>query len=413
VAMGAGGLYLLWRPRVPEPETVSISDKAASQRRGLMVPIVLGLLFVLVGGSLFIAIGVVPAVRLLHAASWVEMPCNIVSSTVRSHSSDDGTTYSIDILYEYRYQGTVLRSNRYDFANFGSSGYRSKRDVVDRYPEGSDSTCFVNPRDATWAVLNREFRPAYLVGLFPLLFLLAGAGVASWGLKKRRQALSGDLTTPRRDPHETLATEPTVLEPTASPAAKIAGSLIFSLIWNGIVSVFVYQLVSDWMRGDRDWFLALFLVPFVLVGIGSIAMVGYCVLAAFNPRPQVALDRRTLRLGGAVHIRWRFTGRSGRIQRLKIALEGREEATYQRGTDSHTDRETFTRITIADTTTQHEIRQGNRDIWIPEDTMHSFAANHNKIVWMLKVNGEVPRWPDVDNEYELHVQPIAPEKLRR
>ncbi len=413
VVTGAGGLFLVWRRQKPELETIAISGKAAGQRRGLVVPIALGLVFVLVGGSLFIALGVVPAVRLLRAASWVEVPCTIVASTVRSHSSDDGTTYSIDILYEYTYRGTTLRSNRYDFASFSSSGYRSKRDIVDRYPAGAGATCYVNPHDPTWAVLNRAFRPSYLVGLFPLLFLVAGAGVASWGLGKRRQALRGDVTASHRRPRQASATGPTALEPTAGPAAKIAGSLIFALIWNGIVGVFLYQQVSNWMQGGRDWFLALFLVPFVLVGIGALAMVGYCVLAAFNPRPQVTLDRAALRLGSAVHVGWRFRGRAGRIQRLRIALEGREEATYRRGTDTHTDREVFARITIVDTTSEYEIPQGDRDVRIPEDTMHSFTGNSNRITWELKVSGEIARWPDVDEEFELDVRPLAPEELHR
>ena len=37
--------------------------------------------------------------------------------------------------------------------------------------------------------------------------------------------------------------------------------------------------------------------------------------------------------------------------------------------------------------------------------MHTFAAPHNKVVWCLKVRGEIPRWPDVDEEFPLEVLP--------
>jgi hypothetical protein len=35
--------------------------------------------------------------------------------------------------------------------------------------------------------------------------------------------------------------------------------------------------------------------------------------------------------------------------------------------------------------------------------MHSFAAKNNKIVWTLHVRGEIPRWPDVDDEFPFTV----------
>jgi hypothetical protein len=37
--------------------------------------------------------------------------------------------------------------------------------------------------------------------------------------------------------------------------------------------------------------------------------------------------------------------------------------------------------------------------------MHSFAASSNRIVWALQVKGEIRRWPDVDEPFEVAVQP--------
>jgi hypothetical protein len=37
--------------------------------------------------------------------------------------------------------------------------------------------------------------------------------------------------------------------------------------------------------------------------------------------------------------------------------------------------------------------------------MHSFAARNNKITWTLRVRGEIPKWPDIDDEYPVHVAP--------
>ena len=35
--------------------------------------------------------------------------------------------------------------------------------------------------------------------------------------------------------------------------------------------------------------------------------------------------------------------------------------------------------------------------------MHSFTAPHNKIEWKVKLHGDIRRWPDVRDEYELNV----------
>lgn len=410
VAIGAGGLYAVWRPSPPPPETVSISKKARSGRLGAMVPVVLGLIFVVVGGSLFMVIGVVPALRLVRAASWTEVPCTIVSSTVRSHSSDDGTTYKVDILYQYNVEDRTYRNNRYDFANFSSSGYRGKREIVDRYRAGSQSTCFVDPADPTSAVLDRGFRPTYLVGLLPLSFLVVGAAVARWGFRRRPESASKIDKLPIGSHLQAALSGPATLTAKQSPAAKVTGAVVFSLFWNGIVSVFLFKLVGDWQHGHHDWFLALFLVPFVLVGLASVAAIVYFALAAFNPRPRLTVQPTTPRLGSSLAIDWRFTGGSKRIDHLKITLEGREEATYQRGTDTHTDREVFARVKVADASYHLDIARGSTQVQIPEDTMHSLTADNNRVVWTLKVKGNVPRWPDVDEEFEINVLPMAIEE---
>jgi hypothetical protein len=37
--------------------------------------------------------------------------------------------------------------------------------------------------------------------------------------------------------------------------------------------------------------------------------------------------------------------------------------------------------------------------------MHSFSANNNKIIWTLTVKGEISRWPDVDESFDVTVSP--------
>lgn len=54
----------------------------------------------------------------------------------------------------------------------------------------------------------------------------------------------------------------------------IAGLLFINLFWNGIVGVFVVQLVKDF-----QWFLALFLIPFEVIGLCMIAGLVFAITA--------------------------------------------------------------------------------------------------------------------------------------
>jgi hypothetical protein len=106
-------------------------------------------------------------------------------------------------------------------------------------------------------------------------------------------------------------------------------------------------------------------------------------------------------------VSWRFGGRYDRITRLHVYLEAREEATYVRGTDRRTDRSVFFHLDLVDTPKPFEIAIGSAAFTIPPDTMHSLNARHNKIIWELKLHGEIPNWPDVREEFVLQVLPRA------
>jgi hypothetical protein len=425
VAVGGIGVIAVLIPgRSKTRRPAPISGGAGRARRAAWIPVVLGVVFTLVGGALFVTLGVLPVARLLDARDWLPTPCTVISSSVRSHASDDGTTYSIDILYEYEAAGRSWRSNRYDFVGGSSSGHSGKREVVDRYPEGSTATCFVDPDDPSQAVLNREPSVRYLVGLFPLLFLLPGLGVLWFGIRmRRRETPLFGTTGPAIDaaaPDQRLSTAATAtdlptdpvapldLEPRVGPVAKVGGAGCAAVFWNGIVSVFVWQAVESWRRGSPDWFLTLFLVPFVLVGAVLIGSVFYFALATANPRPRLRITPGSPRIGDRLQVEWRFTGRVSRIRHLEILLMGREEATYRRGTDTVTDTEEFARLHVVSSALEPEIRSGSREVEVPSGTMHSLDAPNNKIVWTLQVSGDISRWPDVAESFAVRIRPPSP-----
>ena len=92
-----------------------------------------------------------------------------------------------------------------------------------------------------------------------------------------------------------------------------------------------------------------------------------------------------------------------------MIIEGREEATYRRGTTTTADKQVFRTLDLVDTARQIDIARGQVSFIIPADTMHSFAASNNKIVWEMIVKGEIANWPDVKEEIKLDIRPQKPE----
>jgi hypothetical protein len=368
-----------------------------------------GLLFVVVGAAVFIPMALVPSLRLAIATTWKATPCTVVSSSMRSWSTDDGTSHRADVLYEYQVGGRQWRSNNTSFFSFLSTGYEEAREFIDQYPEGSSATCWVDPRDPSRSVLDRRFHLENLFGLLPLLFILAGWAVAHHGWKQMR--VGREATTPAMEESAIEDDSSLILKPQVGPGGKVAGAVFFALFWNGIVSVFVWQAWKGWDQGNPDWFLNIFLVPFVLVGLLAVGLVGRFLLALANPRPRLTLTPGSPRLGDDLRLEWRFTGRAGRLSGIHILLQGREEATYQRGTDTITEHEVFATIDLANTQNDWEIPQGAVDLTIPSDTMHSFDADRNKIIWEIKVEGEIVRWPDIDQNFPITIRPISIESV--
>lgn len=409
IVVGAVGLYSAIRGPKPKPApgsglTEALSEKAVDPRKGAWFMVLFFALFLVIGLGVSYALLFRPAVRLVQARHWPPTECTILSSDVGRHSgSKGGSTYSIDITYEYEAGGQAHRSDRYDFMGGSSSGYDGKADVVKRYPPGIRAKCFVNPKDPADAVLNRDFQAEYLVGLFPLLFVFVGAFGMRWAFSKARQA-----SAPAESQQAAfLARGPSELKAPVSPLMKLFGAILIAAFWNGIVSVFVWQMVEGWRHGHPDACLTLFMIPFVAVGLGLFGLIGYQFLALFNPRLHVTLSEHAVPLGASAELEWRFSGSVSRIERLTMTLEGREEATYRRGTSTSTDKHVFCSVELAALPAGPAVAAGRTRVEVPAGSAPTFEASNNKILWSVKVHAAIPRWPDVIEEFPLTVLPAG------
>lgn len=404
-----------------------ISDRALG-RGGAGCLVLFFLVFLLFGGGFLYGFFVRPVLGILAAKNWPEVPCTILTSEVKTHRGSDGNTYSVAITYAYEFDGRDYESSRYHFLGGSSSGHARKQAVVDRLPPGTRTVCYVNPADPSQSVLERGLTPDLWFGLIPLVFVLIGAVGSVYGFRQWRRSTalppaapglppiaslrpSAIVAAPGNQPFpdgtRPLPAEPLELKPGTGPWMKLLGALFVTVFWNGIVSLFVVHAVKGWRSGQGEWFLTLFLIPFVLIGIAMIFAVVYFFLALFNPRPTLRITPGTPRLGDRVQVEWRFAGRSDVLQQVNLWLEGREEATYRRGTNNTTDRNVFARLEIARVSARGTLRTGAGTVNLPSDSMHSFASHNNKIVWNLRIHGDIAFWPDVNEEFPLDVRPTG------
>ena len=175
----------------------------------------------------------------------------------------------------------------------------------------------------------------------------------------------------------------------------------------------IVAIVGDIIGGIMVWntmrnteiTMGVFALIFSLVGIGATGGSVWCFLALWNPRLEVALNPFDVELGKIMNVRWRFIGPTRNVERLVIRLEGKEEATYQQGTRTHTDKNIFYKFQILDRV--QNIEADELQLQIPLDLMHSLEAKYNKIIWILHFEAQIPRWPDVTNQYKINLIPPA------
>jgi hypothetical protein len=130
-------------------------------------------------------------------------------------------------------------------------------------------------------------------------------------------------------------------------------------------------------------------------------------MALYNPKAELTITPGTPALGGKLDLRWRLLGRSHVLRDLKIVLEARDEATYQQGTRTSTDRKIFFKLDAASTSDAAAMAEGRTSVTLPADTMPTFKGKNNRIIWSLHVIGDIPGWSDLKEEFVIDVCPAA------
>ncbi|MDF7800516.1 DUF3592 domain-containing protein [Pontiellaceae bacterium B1224] len=383
----AFGIFFATLPWLRGKRKTKNRNKEASPKIFLFI---FGSIFALVGSLMIKPMIIEPLHKTQSAKSWDPVSAVVVSSKVKSHSSDDGTTYSPYIAYRYEINGQEYFGDQLNFIGGSSSGRESKAAIVRQYPEGSEFTVYTNPLNPAESVINPEASAGLLFGLIPLIFALVGIGIIIGGFRVGKGGKA--QLNPAQSQQHVVTLKGT------SPIGGAVFITFFAIIWNGVVYL-IY-------RSDAGW---LFLSIFGFFGIVTLIGAIQKILATFNPRPTVEISPGSIRPGTRVDLRWRINGNVARIDELRIELKCFRVTTVTSGHGKNRSTRTVKipiyECEIFQSTRALEIPQGALQFIVPKDQPFSLPGSNDGIEWQLIVHGDIPKWPDIKEEFKFLVYP--------
>ena len=203
------------------------------------------------------------------------------------------------------------------------------------------------------------------------------------------------------------------VRPNISNMIGVGCMLTFGIAWTVFASLFLVMSIV----GGADWPFVLFAAMFVAVGLGIMGVGGWRLLIRPSlvrrhfARPMASLEPSLVQIGSSIRVRYEQQVRADVETRgFVMHLILRERATYQRGTNSYTvvhdgiidGYEQPGRHLVAGETISED-----RTFAIPRNSMHTFDARNNKLIWLVRVMIDTPNAPDVLEEIEFVVAPMA------
>ena len=138
----------------------------------------------------------------VNTRHWVETPCLIIHSDMTKRSDRNiASEYRWEVLYKYQFANGDYTCELYKPIDQSrgqkwSKSIESVKKLIATYPEGAESTCYVNPKQPEVAVLAHDTRAAGYTIWFPALFSIGGIGMmvgAARGMFNRNDAHDAQL----------------------------------------------------------------------------------------------------------------------------------------------------------------------------------------------------------------------------
>lgn len=115
--------------------------------------------------------------KLIDSYTWVKTPCVILNNEVvhigvYNKFSASRNSYMLDIKYSYEYNNLKYLGKKYNFEEVGIDNSSKLYSIVNQYPPGFKTFCFVNPINATESVIDRGLYRSLVFSFIGLVFFL-------------------------------------------------------------------------------------------------------------------------------------------------------------------------------------------------------------------------------------------------
>lgn len=119
--------------------------------------------------------------------SWPATDGEILSSTIRVDTDEDGTSYFGDVTFRYFVDDVAYTSDNVSFGQYGSSDRDHAEEIVARYPAGSGATVHYDPAEPETAVLEPGVTwSSYMLLGMGVLFICIPVIIMPFALLRRR-----------------------------------------------------------------------------------------------------------------------------------------------------------------------------------------------------------------------------------
>ena len=194
-----------------------------------------------------------------------------------------------------------------------------------------------------------------------------------------------------------------------SPGWRLLAKTIFALLWNGIACVLFVMAANSWLRGEPQWFLTFFLIPYFAVSGWSIYFLFQQIwLHTGLGQTAVEVSDHPLYPGREYQVHLSQAGHLD-VKSIELWLVCEEEVTYRQGTDVRREvRQVFEQQILSQGPAQIDPASPYRatcTLPIPAAAMHSFQSEHNAVYWKLVVKCAPTHWPDFERRYPIVVFP--------
>ena len=153
----------------------------ASPGRGVLF--IIGILFLLLPGGVFMLMTGLPLMRAAESRHWIAVPATVTESQLYSTRGSKGRRICmIDISVQYEWQGRRYNCDRYDFFRSEEPtgiGIEEMRRIVREHPVGRQCECLVNPDNPAESVMSSDVPVGQVLlrSIFALLCEAIGIGL--------------------------------------------------------------------------------------------------------------------------------------------------------------------------------------------------------------------------------------------